>query len=77
MNSYIREGETALVWCCRYEAANRKIMDKLIEPAKTATEVSHVDQPAATIASAAKSWKPQPCGISREEMQAIIADMIG
>jgi hypothetical protein len=36
-----------------------------------------IHQPVRTLAKSADTWKPQPCGLTREELRKIVLDALG
>jgi hypothetical protein len=36
-----------------------------------------MSKPISTPAKSDPNWKPQPCGLTREELRAIVAEMMG
>ena len=51
---------------------NKEAMKKPIKKKQLTPQIRNVPS-----ISKAKPWKPEPCGISNEEMRVIVAKMIG
>jgi hypothetical protein len=52
------------------------VRDQIIAETKSALTQTN-QQPLRTLAKSSGAWKPQPCGLTREELRKIVLDALG